>query len=109
MGLARKRERGLCRLEANGTTQAEAVIYRWRDEAAAAAALSYFVESRATSLDLTDVAAPSVGDEARAIMGAVDGGTEATVYWRSGAYLVRYTAIGSGDPMADVAVLLGVP
>lgn len=93
----------------NGTTRLEAVVYRWRDEAGASAALSYFVDSRMTALRLSEMQAPLVEDEARAITGAVDGGTEATVYMRSGEFLFRFTAIGTGDPMADVRYLLGAP
>jgi S1-C subfamily serine protease len=93
----------------NGTTRFEAAVYRWRDEAGASAALSYFVDSRATALNLLEFPMPRVDDETRALMGTVDGGTEATIYMRSGAFLFRFTAIGPGDPMADVRYLLGLP
>jgi hypothetical protein len=53
------------------------------------------------------VTAPPVGDEARAIAGPTADGREATVYLRVGPVLLRLTAIGPGDPMADLRALLG--
>jgi S1-C subfamily serine protease len=94
---------------ANGTTRFEAVVYRWQDPTAASVALSYFVATRADALSLDEVSAPNVGDEARAISGPVTEGVEATVYVRFESVLLRFTAIGRGDPMADLLALLNVP
>lgn len=90
-----------------GTTRVEAVAYRWADEQAAAEALPYFLDTRAAALGLTERVAPAVGDEARAISGAVEGGREATVYARFGPVLLRFSAVGTGDPMTDLWTLLG--
>jgi len=90
-----------------GTTRFEAVAYRLADERAAAEALAYFLDARAAALGLTEVPAPVFGDEARAIQGAVENGQEATVYARVGPVLLRFSAIGAGDPMVDLRVLLG--
>ena len=92
---------------AAGTTRFEAVVFRLADAEAAAAALPYFLEARASALELAEVAAPPVGDEARAIAGPTADGWEATVYLRVGPVLLRLTAIGPGDPMADLRALLG--
>jgi hypothetical protein len=92
-----------------GTTRFEALVYRWRDADGASAALSYFVRNRADALQLAELTPPTIGDETRAIMGPVTGGTEATIYVRIDNYVLRMTAIGSGDPMADVLTLFGGP
>lgn len=94
---------------ARGTTRFEAGVYRWRDAAGASAALPYFVRSRADALNLTELTPPTIGHETRAIMGTVSGGTEATIYVRIDNYLLRMTAIGTGDPMADVLHIFGGP
>ncbi len=92
---------------AAGTTRLEVVVYRLADPGAAAEALPYFLDARAAALGLAEVAAPAAGDEARAIAGAIDGGREATVYFRVGPALFRATVIGHGNPMADLEALLG--
>lgn len=92
-----------------GTTRLEAGVYRWRDAAGASAALPYFARTRADALQLAEITAPAIGDETRGIMGPVSGGIEATIYVRIDNYLLRMTAIGTGDPMADVLSLFGGP
>lgn len=92
---------------ANGSTRLEVSAFRFADAEAAAAALPYFLDGRAAALRLSDVPAPAVGDEARAIAGPVEGGQEATVYVRAGPLLLRFSATGPGDPMADLEALLG--
>ena len=92
---------------ANGTTQFDAAIYRFADPRGASQALPYFLEARARALNLHDVAGPHVGDEARAIGGPVEGGQEATLYVRVGDILLRLTAVGPGNPMADIEALVG--
>lgn len=94
---------------ARGTTRFEAGVYRWRDAAGAAGALPYFVRTRADGFQLAETTAPAIGDETRAIVGPVAGGTEATVYVRVDNYLLRMTAIGPGDSMADVLMIFGGP
>lgn len=90
-----------------GTTRLEVVAYRWVDEQAAAEALVYFLDTRAAALRLTETTAPPFGDEARAISGPIENGREATVYARVGPVLLRFSAIGAGDPMVDLRALLG--
>jgi hypothetical protein len=91
----------------SGTTRVEVSVFRLANEPAAAEALPYFLDARAVALALSEAATPSArGDEARAISGPVEGGQEATVYLRRGRDLFRVTAIGPGNPMADVAGLL---
>jgi predicted metalloprotease len=91
---------------ANGTTQFDVAAYRFADPAGASQALPFFVDTRAEALGLREVAAPVAGDEARAISGPVQGGHEATVYVRADTVLLRFTAVGSGTPMADIEALL---
>ena len=91
----------------SGANRLEVSVFRLAEAQAAAAALPYFLEARAAALQLSPTAPPPArADEARAIAGAVEGGSEATVYLRRGANLFRVTAIGPGDPMADLATLL---
>ena len=90
-----------------GTTRVEVSVFRLANEQAAAAALPYFLDARAEALGLSEVTAPPArADEARAISGPVEGGQEATVYIRRGRDLFRITAIGEGNPMADIAALI---
>jgi hypothetical protein len=92
---------------AAGTTRLETVVYRLADAGAAEAALPYFLDARAAALGLSEVAAPQVGDEARAIAGPTPDGAEATVYLRVDSILLRLTAIGPGDPMTELRAMLG--
>jgi predicted metalloprotease len=94
---------------ANGTTQFDVAVYRFADPWGASLAMPYFVDARAEALGLHEVAGLFVGDEARAIQGPVAGGQEATLYVRVGDTLMRFTAIGSGQPMADIEALLNRP
>jgi predicted metalloprotease len=93
---------------ANGTTQFDVAVYRFGNEAGAAQALPYFLDARAAALNLHEIPAPMVGDEARAIGGPVQEGQEVTLYVRAGSLLLRFTAVGAGNPMADIEALLGV-
>jgi hypothetical protein len=91
-----------------GTTRVEVSVFRMGKERAAAAALPYFLDARAEALGLSaSTSAPARADEARAIAGSVEGGQEATVYVRRGRDLFRITAIGTRNPMVDLAGLLG--
>jgi hypothetical protein len=90
----------------NGSTRFDVAVYRFADAAGAAQALPYFLAARAGALGLSEVAAPLVGDEARAISGAIQEGHEATVYLRVDGALLRFTAVGNGNPMADIEALL---
>jgi predicted metalloprotease len=92
----------------SGTTRVEVSVFRLANEQAAAEALPYFLDARAVALGLSKTTAPPArGDDARAILGDVEGGQEATVYVRRGRDLFRFTGIGSGNPMVDVAALIG--
>jgi uncharacterized protein len=91
----------------SGTTRVEVAVFRLENNQAAAAALPYFLDARAAALGLSEATAPAArADEARAISGPVEGGQEATVYLRRGRDLFRITAIGTGNPMGDIAPLL---
>ena len=90
-----------------GTTRVEVSVFQFRDEQAAAEALPYFLDARAVALGLSEAASPPAqADEARAIAGPVGEDLEATIYIRRGRDLFRVTAIGSGNPMRDVAALV---
>lgn len=92
---------------ANGTSRVEISIFRFDSPFAAAEALPYFLDGRATALGLTEVPTGAArADEARAIVGAVAEGQEATAYIRRGRDLYRITAMGSGSPMTDLAALV---
>ncbi len=91
----------------SGTTRAEVSVFQFQDGQAATEALPYFLDARAGVLGLAEVTAPvAQGDEVRAIAGPVGDELEATAYVRRGRNLYRITAIGSGNPMRDVAELL---
>ncbi|MDQ3696085.1 MAG: neutral zinc metallopeptidase [Chloroflexota bacterium] len=91
----------------SGASRLEVSVFRLADHQAAAAALPYFLDARAEVLRLSPTTVPEGrADEARAIAGAVEGGYEATVYLRRGPHLFRITAIGEGNPMADLKELL---
>lgn len=92
---------------ANGTTQLDVAVYRFADSWGASQALPYFLDARAEGLGLREIGGPVVGDESRAIGGPVEGGQEATLYVRVGDALLRLTAVGPGNPMADIEALLG--
>lgn len=92
---------------ANGTSRVEVSIFRFDSPSAAAEALPYFLDGRAIALGLTEVpTAAARADEARAIVGAVADGQEATAYIRRGRDLYRITVIGTGAPMTDLATLV---
>lgn len=91
---------------ASGTTRLEISVFRLANEQMAAEALPYFLNARATALQLSPRLAPRLrADAALAIAGTVPGGQEATVYIRRGPDLYRVSAISDGDPMADLAAL----
>jgi hypothetical protein len=91
----------------SGTDRLEVSVFRLANEQAAAEALPYFLDGRAVALQLATIQPPQArADDVRAITGVVGGGQEVTVYLRRGANLYRVTAIGNGNPMADLAELL---
>lgn len=91
----------------NGTTRVEVSVFRLDSPFAAAEALPYFLDGRAIVLGLTEAPAPAArADEARAIVGTVAEGQEATAYIRRGRDLYRVTVIGAGSPMMDLAALV---
>ena len=71
--------------------------------AGAAQALDYFADGRIAALGVSERPAEPLGDQARAVGGAVDGGAEATVYARLGAVLVRVSAVGPVGSPSGVA------
>lgn len=91
----------------SGTNRLEISVFRLANEQAAAEALPYFLDARALALRLAPTLPPQArADDVRAITGVVGEGQEATVYLRRGANLYRVTAIGNGNPMADLAEIL---
>lgn len=90
----------------SGTSRLEVVVFRLDDPQDAAAALPYFALARAEALRLIPTTKPQTrADTVAAIAGEVEGGYEVTIYLQRGADLYRVTAIGAGDPMADLAAL----
>ncbi len=80
----------------------EVVGFRFATDQAAIEALPYFLDARAAALNLSEVEAPSVGDESRAIAGPIDSGFETTLYVRFGSVLFRYSLLGSGSSTDDL-------
>jgi hypothetical protein len=58
----------------NGTTQFDVTVCRFAEPFGACLALPYFPEARAEALGPYDIAGPLVGDAARVIGGAGEGG-----------------------------------
>lgn len=86
----------------NGTTSLEVSLHLFADDPSATEALSYFAAGRALAVGLDPVPIGRIGDEVLAIGGRRDGGNEVTIYVRSGAILVRVSAVTpSGDPFPD--------
>lgn len=91
----------------SGTSRVEISVFRLANETTAAAALSYFLDARAQALGLQETVPPAArADEVRSISGPVAEGVEQTAYVRRGRDLYRISAIGPGNPMADLASLL---
>ena len=82
----------------------EVSLHRFGTAAGATAALDYYAEGRKAALGLGDARAEPLGDQARAVGGPVDAGSERTNYVRLGDVLARVSAVGAGgEPTADAA------
>ncbi len=80
----------------------EVVGFRFATDQAAIEALPYFLDARAAALNLSEIEAPGVGDESRAIAGPTDSGFETTLYVRFGSVLFRYSLLGRGNSTDDL-------
>ena len=87
---------------ASGLAYVDIGVHRFANLDGASAALDYFCDVCRDQLGITDVAIGPVGDESRAIVGTVEGGTEASVYSRRGAVVTRVSVLSYGvDPLAE--------
>jgi hypothetical protein len=91
-------------------------VHRFPDAGSAAEAVTYFASSRAESMDLQPVPAPSIGDSSAALAGPAVNGTEYSLYVSGGPLLYAVTGVApdsGSDPHADVeaiaAALLASP
>jgi hypothetical protein len=78
-------------------------VTRFAGTSGAAAALPYIVQDLAAAEGHQEIPLSSpVGDEARALVVSVDGGTDYTLYVRSGALILRISVLlGDSDSIAD--------
>jgi hypothetical protein len=86
-------------------------VARFQDETGAAAALPYVAQDLGAELGHRELPMSSlIGDESRQYVAPVDGGTDLTLYVRSGPLLMRVsTLLGDGSPTFDpVAVAEGI-
>ncbi len=78
-------------------------VHRFRDPAAAAAAVAMFAATRANGMDLQPVKVIALGDGDAALAGPAVNGTEYTRYVSSGPRLFAITGVApEGDPRSDV-------
>ena len=90
---------------ASGTTALEVSLHLFADGASATEAMSYFAAGRSLIVGIDPVPIERIGDDVLAIGGRRDGVNEVTIYVRSGALLVRVTAVSpGGDPFPDADV-----
>ena len=83
-------------------------VHRFPDAASAAEAVTYFAASRADSMDLQSVPAPTIGDSSAALAGPAVNGTEYSLYLNWGPLLYAVTGVApdsGGDPSADVEAI----
>jgi hypothetical protein len=97
-----------CHYEALQSTGAEAPylfagVWLFRDAGGAKAAMPYIIQDLAAVLDYREIPAPTgIGDEARQFIAPTDGGTDLSLYVRSGALVMRVSVLlSAGDPIAD--------
>jgi hypothetical protein len=85
-------------------------VHRFGDAASANAAVSYFANARAGGTGLEEALPPSIGDQAVALTGPAENGTEYTLYVRAGPLLFRVTGVApAGVPASDVEqIMLGL-
>jgi hypothetical protein len=83
-------------------------VHRFPDAVAAAEAVAYFAASRAESMDLQSVPAPTIGDNSAALTGPAVNGTEYSLYLSGGPLLYAVTGVApdsGSDPRADVEAI----
>jgi hypothetical protein len=83
-------------------------VHRFPDAASAAEAVAYFAASRAESMDLQSVPAPTIGDRSAALAGPAVNGTEYSLYLSEGPLLYAVTGVApdsGSDPRADVEAI----
>jgi hypothetical protein len=83
-------------------------VHRFPDAVAAAEAVAYFAASRADSMDLQSVPAPTIGDRSAALAGPAVNGTEYSLYLSGGPLLYAVTGVApdsGGDPRTDVEAI----
>lgn len=83
-------------------------LHRFADVRAAAAAVAYFAESRARSMNLQPVPATTFGESSAALTGSAVNGTEYSLYMSSGSLLFAVTGVApdsGSDPRTDVEAI----
>src|SRR5215216_934435 len=83
-------------------------VHRFPDPASATEAVTYFAASRADSMDLQSVPAPTIGDSSAALAGPAVNGTEYSLYMSGGPLLYAGTGVApdiGSDPRADVEAI----
>jgi hypothetical protein len=83
-------------------------VHRFPDAASAAEAVAYFAASRAESMDLQSVPAPTIGDRSAALAGPAVNGTEYSLYLSGGPLLYAVTGVApdrGSDPHADIETI----
>ena len=83
-------------------------VHRFPDAASAAEAVAYFAASRAESMELQSVPAPTIGDRSAALTGPAVNGTEYSLYMSGGQLLYAVTGVApdrGSDPQADVEAI----
>ena len=87
---------------AAGTMSLQVSFHLFADDASATEAMSSFAAGRALMLGMDPVPMGRIGNEVLGIGGRRDGVNETTLYPRSGAFLVRISAVAPrGDPTDD--------
>ena len=83
-------------------------VHRFPDAESAAEAVAYFAASRAQSMDLQPVPAPTIGESSAALAGPAVNGTEYSLYLSQGSMLYAVTGVApdsGSDPRADVETI----
>jgi hypothetical protein len=82
-------------------------VTRFRDADGAAAALPYIIRDLAAEIGHREIPTDAaVGDEVRQFVAPIDGGTDLTLYVRSGALVMRISMLlTEGGPIADPAAI----
>ena len=83
-------------------------VHRFPDSGSAAEAVAYFSASRAESMGLQPVLAPTIGDSSAALAGPAVNGTEYSLYLSGGPLLYAVTGVApdsGSDPRADIEAI----